>query len=205
MDTEDRIKYYLGNLYKRLVYAYEFPDNTVYVGLTLSKERRNLSHTSSPNSPVFKYIQKTGELPTMKIISDEYIDSEDAQELENCTVNDYKSKGWVVLNKAKPGGLGSCKRFWTEDKIIEIALKYTKMNDFKQLSNKAYQAARSLKILDKIRKFITPVNKSWSESSVEQEMLKYSSLNDFRKQDSVAFQAAVRILGYSNVKQFYTS
>jgi hypothetical protein len=194
---------YLGNLYKRLVYAYEFSDNTVYVGLTLSKEKRNLSHITNPNSPVFKYSQESGLTPEMIIISDEYIDSEDAQELEDCTVSEYRLNGWRVLNKAKPGGLGSCKRIWTEDKIIEIALKYTKMNDFKTNSNKAYQAARSLKILDKIRKFMTPVNKSWTPSSVKDEMLKYSSLNQFRKQDSIAFQAANRILGYDNVKQYF--
>jgi predicted GIY-YIG superfamily endonuclease len=194
---------YLGNLYKRLVYVYEFTDNTAYIGLTLNEEKRNIAHTTKEGSPVFRHIQETGLQPNFKIISDEYIDAEDAQNLEKCTIDKYKLEGWNVLNKIKGGGLGSCKRIWEKDKIIEIALIYTKMNDFKKNSPKAYQAARTYGLLDEIRKIMTPVYDIKTEEDLNQIMSKYNSMNDFRKNDYKYFQQVYRKLGNQYIKDFY--
>jgi predicted GIY-YIG superfamily endonuclease len=195
---------YLGNLYKRLVYVYEFSDNTVYVGLTLSEERRNIAHTTKDNSPVFKHIQETGLQPNFRIISDEYIDAEDAQNLEKCTIEKYKLEGWNVLNKVKGGGLGSCKRIWDKDKVMKIAAMYTKMNDFKKNSPKAYQAARTYGWLEDIRKIMTPVFDIKSNEELIQIMSNYGSVNDFRKNNYKHFQQAYRKLGNQYIKDFYS-
>jgi predicted GIY-YIG superfamily endonuclease len=201
-DVTNHMKY-LGNIYKRLVYVYEFPDNTAYIGLTLSEERRNIAHTTREGSPVFKHIKETGLKPVFKIVSDEYIDSEDAQNLERCTIDKYKSDGWIVLNKAKGGGLGFCKRIWEKDKIMEIALMYTKMNDFKKNSPKAYQAARIYGLIEEIRKIMTPAYDIKTDEDLNQIMSKYNSMNDFRKNDYKYFQQAFRRLGNQYIKDFY--
>lgn len=43
----------LGNLFQRCIYAFEFPDDYVYVGLTDNFGRREKQHLSSPISPVY--------------------------------------------------------------------------------------------------------------------------------------------------------
>jgi hypothetical protein len=195
---------YLGNIYKRLVYVYEFSDNTTYIGLTLSQERRNIAHITNENSPVFKHIQKTGLQPTLKIVSNEYIDAEDAQELEKCTIESYRSEGWNVLNKAKGGGLGGCKKIWDKDKVMEIALMYTKMNDFKKNSPNAYQAARTYGWLDEIWEIMVPAYDIKNNDELIAVMSKYNTMNEFRKNDYKYFQQVYRKLGYQFIKDFYT-
>jgi hypothetical protein len=193
----------LGNLYQRLVYAYEFPNKSVYVGLTLSKERRNVAHFTKDNSAVFRYIKKTGLEPELKIISDEYILADDAVNLEICTIEKYRSEGWNILNIAKGGSLGACKRVWDKDTVIEIALKYTKMNDFKKNSPKAYQAARNYGWLDDIRVFLKPVYKTWTDDEFIKVMSKYNKINDFRKNEYDAFNHGVRKHGYQYIKDYF--
>ena len=102
LDQATRHMKYLGNLHNRAVYVWEFPDKSVYVGLTLNLDRRKSEHNDlTNNTAVSKHIKLTGLIPEYKIISDEYINSEDAQNLENCTIEEYRGKGWKVLNIAK--------------------------------------------------------------------------------------------------------
>ena len=141
----------LGHLYKRMVYAYEFSDNSVYIGLTLNKEKRHLSHNDlvKVSSPVAKHILKTKLTPEYKVISD-YIDAKDAQDLENCTIESYKQEGWNVLNSHKGGGLGACRRFWTKEMAQIEADKYNTRGEFKKGSKNAYQAAQKYGWLDEL-------------------------------------------------------
>jgi predicted GIY-YIG superfamily endonuclease len=114
---------YLGNQYKRLVYLFKFDDNSVYIGLTYNKDDRYMSHLTSPNSAVFRHIQKTGLQPKFEIISDDYIDVQDAANLEVCKIQEYRNLGYNVLNTMKGGGLGSCKKKWTKELIIPLVQK----------------------------------------------------------------------------------
>jgi hypothetical protein len=91
--------------------------------------------------------------PEFKIISNEYIPSEDAQNLENCTILDYREKGWKVLNKAKAGGLGFCKRKWTENTLYNILPNYTDYNDFKKNNLRAYRAAIKYKWINLVKDY----------------------------------------------------
>ena len=133
----------LGDKFNRMVYVYEFPDKHVYVGLTFDKMRRNYSHLDIEKltSPVAKHILETGLQPKYKEVS-AYISAADAQNLENCTMEKYKSEGWVLLNRMKGGGLGACKTTYTKDQILKIAKKYTKRKDFKTKDAAAYRVAQ---------------------------------------------------------------
>jgi hypothetical protein len=147
----------LGHLYSRMVYAYEFPDNTVYVGLTLNKEKRDAAHNDlvKLSSPVAKHILKTNLKPNYKVVS-EYIDAKDAQDLENCTIENYRQNGWNVLNSHKGGGLGACRRFWTKEMTEIAASKYTTKSEFKRNDKNAYQAAQKYGWLKDITQHMTP-------------------------------------------------
>jgi hypothetical protein len=142
----------LGSLYQRAVYAWEFPDNSVYVGLTFNLELRGSQHLDPEGkTQVSKHIKQTGLIPIFVLVSD-FVDQTEAQNLENCTVEDYRSKGWNILNKVKTGGLGSCRRRWTYDALKDEASKYDNVGDFKKYSYSAYVSAQKYGFFDELTK-----------------------------------------------------
>jgi hypothetical protein len=197
----DRAKYYgiwdeitkdyevLGNLHKRLVYVYEFPDNTAYVGLTFSKEKRNKSHMIK--GPVAKHILETGLQPTLKIISDDYIDVKDAQNLEACTIDKYKEEGWNLLNTAKAGALGSCIITYTKDKVKEIAKTYTTLNDFRTKEKSAYDACVRNGWLSEITKHMEKRTTDWTKEMIQGLADNYNTLKDFMDNHIDAYSYAL--------------
>jgi hypothetical protein len=178
----------LGNYKKRMIYAFEFPDNSVYVGLTFDEKERQIGH--SIKGTVFNYSKETSLIPTFVKITTEYIDSEEAQNLENCTISDYKQKGWKILNKAKAGGLGSCIRIWTLEKVMDEASKYKTLKEFTRNSPKAYEAAQDNGWLSNIRKILTSEKIIWTKELAHQEALKYTFMNDFINNSPKAFGSA---------------
>ena len=167
----------VGNLHRRMIYAYEFPDNSVYVGLTFNRDTRDKSHTDVNNiySPVARHRQNTGLIPKYIEIS-EYIDAQQAQNLENCTIEKYKQEGWTILNTSKGGSLGRCQRFWTKEMIYKEALKYDTKNEFRQGSNSAFQIASRNGWLDDITKHMTPVDRVlWTYDKTKEFAKKFDS------------------------------
>ena len=97
----------IGDLYKRCIYAIEFEDNHVYVGLTYNIDIRIEKHFNNPKkSSAGKHHINN---PNVKVKINkltEYIDVNESGKLEEFYINKYKSKEWIILNKAKAGGLG---------------------------------------------------------------------------------------------------
>lgn len=96
-----------GNYASRGIYAIEFVEQkSVYVGLTFNFKKRRLEHINkSSNKYVryfiesgysFNFIEKTG-----------YISSEAAKEMEEEILSKYIVSGWIKLNIARTGALGS--------------------------------------------------------------------------------------------------
>lgn len=207
----DRAKYYgiwdeitkdyevLGNLHKRLVYVYEFPDNTAYVGLTLSKEKRDKLHKIK--GPVAKYIKETGLQPTLKIISDDYIDVKDAQNLESCTIDRYRKEGWNLLNTAKAGGLGMCVVTYTLDYVRELAKKYTVLKDFRDNEKSAYDACVRNGWLDEVTKHMRKRTTNWTKDMIQGLADKYETLKDFMDNHIDAYSYALRHNWLSDITQ----
>lgn len=99
----------LGNKYNRCVYAYEFDDNCVYVGLTYNLSERHRHHnidSINNNSAVLRHRKKTSLIPRLVQLS-EYISVEEASKLEGIKVEEYKKNGWTILNVSKTGSVGS--------------------------------------------------------------------------------------------------
>jgi hypothetical protein len=190
--TKDMIQ--LGHLYKRMVYAYEFSDNTVYVGLTLNKEKRHSSHNDlvKISSPVAKHILKTKLTPEFKVISD-YIDAQDAQDLENCTIENYRQNGWNILNSHKGGGLGACRRFWTKDMVQKEAEKYTTRGEFKKNSKNAYQAAQKYGWLEELTKNMEYADTTvWKYDKVKELADISKNRSDLKNKSQSAYASALR-------------
>jgi cytochrome c553/predicted GIY-YIG superfamily endonuclease len=78
----------LGNLRKRLIYSFEFPDKSVYVGLTFDSDGLYKQHQKSITSAVNKYGKETGLTPTFNLLT-EYVSDEEAVKMEYEYVNQY--------------------------------------------------------------------------------------------------------------------
>ncbi|MEO4005017.1 hypothetical protein [Flavobacterium sp. CAU 1735] len=188
----------IGNIHKRLVYAYEFPNKAVYVGLTCNKKRRQLQHLQYRKSPVYKYSLKTKLTPIYKSISKTYITAERAQKLEDKTIENYKSNGWQILNSVKAGALGWSNRKWTFEKCQVEALKYKTRSDFQNNSRRAYSAAHRnnwMQICDHMVYRRLPKG-TWTYESCKQAALLCKNRSEFRSK----FIGAVR---KANEEGFY--
>ena len=95
----------LGNFTKRLIYAQEFPDRSVYIGLTGNIKQRCKNHFTIKRETVYKHIIKTGTKPTLKILTD-YLPIKDSIKNEKNWVEKYKKDGWLILNLVKTGEYG---------------------------------------------------------------------------------------------------
>ena len=171
---------FVGHKYKRLVYVYEFEDKTTYIGLTGNDLKRSHSHKTRGNSPVYKHQQKTGLEPIKKIVTDGYIDSELARDIENETIERYREEGWNVLNRAKAGGLGGSDKIWTEEKILETISKYKYESDFRKNEKKLIRRLHQKKEIKKYVSLLIKDNATfWNEELVKETISKYTHLGDF--------------------------
>lgn len=185
----------IGNRFKRLVYVYEFNDNSVYIGLTGNIGERDNKHKRDPDSAVFQHIKKTGLTPTLTYSN--YTDAYKAQQLEIDTVLKYRSNGYNILNKAEPGALGGENIKWTFENCKQEALKYNTKRDFVKGNNSAYNAARRYKFLDIICAHMLVIRKSfppnyWNKERCKYEALKYNTRNQFYKNCSGAYMSSLK-------------
>ena len=72
----------LGNPVERAIYAFEFQDRHVYIGLTSDIERRRKEHLHAENSAVYKYIKNSSCLYEFKVLT-RYLPFEEAAIVEN--------------------------------------------------------------------------------------------------------------------------
>lgn len=140
----------LGNKYQRLIYYYEFSDNSVYVGLTHDPIRRHRYHLNNKESKVYQHTIKTNRIPFRNFLTIDFVSIEEAQKLEKFWVKTFKKLGCNVLNVAKTGGLGSNNIKWTKEKCAEEALKYNTRKEFADGNSSAYIRARRSNWLDDI-------------------------------------------------------
>ena len=181
----------LGSKSKRLVYAYFFPqNNAVYVGLTYNVEERNLQHLVSEKhlTAVRKFITLTNETPKLVKLTD-YIDVEDASKKEGDFVETFGKQGYIILNKTKTGGVGHGLKYSDED-LVGIASKYTKLKDFYTNDRKAYKAARRRGVLDSLTKNMERSHETWTKDKVLDLAKKYDTFSKFSSEYSGAIHFA---------------
>ena len=179
-----------GNLFKRCIYAFEFSDMSVYVGLTDNIQRREKQHLNSSNSAVYKHIQKTSLRPILQILH-EYTDKELAKILEKFYLEEYRNKGWNILNRAKAGSLGGKYVFWSYEECKSHALQCSTRSEFITKFPGAYASAIKNNWLDDIcqhmeLKFEIKNN----PETVKLEALKYKTRQNFRHGSNSAYEYA---------------
>jgi predicted GIY-YIG superfamily endonuclease len=95
----------IGSKYMRCIYAYEFSDNHVYVGLTYNLDKRKYDRNRDNGDAVTIYTKQTNLIPIVKQLT-EYLSVGEAIKLENEYLQKYINEGWVTLNRCKTGGIG---------------------------------------------------------------------------------------------------
>lgn len=122
-----------------VIYAYEFEDRHVYVGLTfLPSFRRSMHKVRGPVvehakvCPNYRHRQVETGLPS----------PEAAAEAEQRHIARYRSDGWTLLNRQKGGGLGTLKREWTKELVLVEALKFQTKQEWIKGSQMSYRVAK---------------------------------------------------------------
>jgi predicted GIY-YIG superfamily endonuclease len=184
----------VGHKYKRCIYAFEFSNNYVYVGLTYNANKRKNEHLIDKNSQVYKYITLTKIEPIFYKLTD-YIDVEEAKIKEEEFIKRYKKENWNILNKAKSGGLGTGSIFYSREKCLELALKYTKASEFAKNNSSAYSSAQKHKWLDEIYSHMENINHSpgyWTKENCQIEALKYKTRTEYAKNNMSAYNKSIK-------------
>ena len=136
----------LGNNYLRCVYSFEWGNKYVYVGLTGNFNRRLSSHKESE-----RYLYFTNQYGEPKITKTEYVYTKDTcGQKEEEILQEYVSKGWISLNKAKTGGLGGNNIKNTKEKCLEVASRYTLLSKFSNENRSMYSSIIKNKWYDTI-------------------------------------------------------
>ena len=109
----------LGNMKWKMIYAYEFPDGTAYVGLTYDKERRQKDHLREEGSAVRRHREQTGLEPVYRQLTG-LMPVEDAQRMEGEWKERYEKDGWTMLNIRPTGGIGGSQLKVDEQRVIDL-------------------------------------------------------------------------------------
>jgi len=183
----------VGNLYKRCIYAFEFSDMSVYVGLTYNIEKRTKSHYKNVNSQVNKHIKKIKEYPNLVKLCD-YIDVDLAKLKEHEYIEYYRNKNWFILNKQKAGNIGYNKQKINLDFYSKEISKFKTLKEFRVKNSTMYKNIRRFNydyLLENLHRENKPRGFYTKELCLEQS-LKYKSRIDFFKKDPNVYNAAVR-------------
>lgn len=90
---------------ERLIYAYEFEDNHVYIGLTNDFRFRDFKRNNDQNDAVTIHKNKTNLTPNIKFLT-EKIEASEASKMEIYFMEIYTKNNWILLNRCKGGSLG---------------------------------------------------------------------------------------------------
>ena len=180
-----------GNNKNRCIYSYEFSDNSVYIGLTYSLEKRQINRNNDINDAVTKHISNTGLIPIRKQLT-EYISVDSASKQESAFIQQYKVNGWNILNRNSGGGIGGNYVLWTLETCKEEALKYNYRGEFKKKSKSAYVASLKNEWLNIICEHMQYKYTLWTFEKCKVEALKYNTKHQFRENSKSACQIAYR-------------
>lgn len=180
---------------KRLIYACEFEDHHVYVGLARNLKSRIAQHlgSSKEKSAIYLHMQKNPYLlPNFKVVRP-FEDEEVAKIDEGLVEKEYETNGWIILNRAKTGSLGGYPSYWNHDRCVAVASQCVTRKEFCKKCSGAYASCARNGWLQEIYTIIdTNFMNKWSNVKIKEAAENYSTKGEFRKGDPEAHYAAIR-------------
>ncbi len=123
-----------------IIYAYEFSDHHVYIGLTFRAEQRRTENKI--RGPVKKHLLICPE-HAYKVVQNGLTNPVDTAHAEREWITKYRTEGWTVLNKSRGGGLGTILRIkWTKDAVLAEAKKFKTKQEWINKSQASYRIAK---------------------------------------------------------------
>lgn len=176
----------------RCIYVAEFPDHSIYVGLTCHHQVRWTAHLHDTHSTVYKYCVKTGLSPQFYIVHD-YCDALKSKALEKEFVNKYMDEGRNVLNIAKAGALGTLCQYTKAD-VIKQAKKYKTLTAFRIYGGGYYQHGYRSDYWDEIIALFphSKLTHHYSEDEIMAAAIQCKTRGEFQKRFKKEYQSALR-------------
>lgn len=185
----------LGNWRLRKLYVFEFIDKYAYVGLSYNTTRRKWEHLHKEKSAVYKHLHGACDRYVFKVVSD-WLSKEDAANQEDNLINEYKSKGWTMLNTRRGGALGSAKDLvYSKEQCHKEALKYRYRKEFLIGNRRLYEYAYKHKWLDDICKHMKPHPNwrlYWTEERLWNAVKECKTKSELSKRYNSAYQYILR-------------
>ena len=190
-----------GNLYKRLIYVFKFYNengekNAAYVGLSCNPDKRKKQHLQriTYKSSVGRFIEKNPTLRYEYETLTDFVSIDIAKKLEDEYIHRFKNDGWLILNVAKAGVLGSSKET-PEDELRKIAAKYSDLPSFLINDINTYKTICRRGLTEKLTSHIVRTGnpKKYTDEDLINAAIECGSYQVFRKQyDKSKWQQAYR-------------
>ena len=181
----------VGNKFKRAIYAFEFEDNSVYIGLTHRYSERRWSHENKSSNRGVRQRIEAG-VGYRFVEFGEWLSPEEAAEEERKTLEDYAAKSWEILNLAKTGAIGGSERIWTLEKCVEDAAQYSSRIEWRQNSN-GYDVSAKNGWLEECcghMEFLTKPNGYWTLEQCREDAAQYSTRTEWKQNLGGGYSAA---------------
>jgi len=177
-----------GSPYRRAIYAFEFSDRSVYVGLTFNYEQRYEDHLRK--GIVSKKIKST---KAKFIRFNVWHRLNQAIEEEGKLIRKYRDDGWIILNRVKPGGLGGAPILWNYYECKKIVSRFKYLAHFRKKYPGAYGAILKNNWKKGLCSHLQLAQKPhgyWTFKRVSEEALKYKTRTEFQQKSKSAWSKA---------------
>ena len=184
----------IGNAKNKLVYAWEFADKSVYIGLTFSIKDREKRRACCHNDAVTIHRNKTRQTAKLKLLTD-LLPVEEAVKEEIKYVDSYERKGWAILNRSKPGAIGGNIIIWTKKNCLRVARKCSSKKEFYTQYASAYDSARRNGWLLACYRHIKTIRKPpkyWTDENIQRVAFRCKTRSEFEKKYGSAYNAALQ-------------
>jgi predicted GIY-YIG superfamily endonuclease len=178
----------VGSQYKRAIYAFEFEDKSVYVGLTFNYDVRYREHLTQ-HKPVGAKLKKVA---ATFVRFNKWLGLDRAGKAEARTIERYRRRGWTILNRNKAGGVGSRPEKWSYEEVKKLTKRYKTVKGFKASSPSAYIIAHRSGWWPELSRHMARAvdHGKWTLDSVSKEALKYATRKSFAKSSPGAYGRA---------------
>ena len=123
--------------------------NLAYIGITRQLFNARMdAHRNKDNNSNSRKISRLKDTKFIQL-TDYLYKGDEVKDIETKTVEDYRNKGFKILNHMdRLGGTGTEKRIYTDEIIFKEAKKYKTRVEFKTKSPRIYDAAVKQRLLD---------------------------------------------------------
>ena len=189
----------LGNQYKRCLYSITVKGTKkIYIGLTGNVDRRQRDHFKTKR--FVELSKKYGKSSIVFKQLTKYILVKDAINLEIKLEHDFKKKGYDVLNKVRPGGIGGTTIKWTKKNIINSAKKFSILRDWRIKDPDAYNGATRSNIIKEVSSHMKRIwEMKWTRKTILNNAKKFKTKGEWKQKFPGAVLASRNLGIYKKV------